>query len=64
MAYITTQFCLFCKRDRPFLNGKCRTCAERERLEEWRAWNDLDTDTKINKLLERIEKLEQGAPRY
>jgi hypothetical protein len=37
---------------------------EREAKEKWSLWNNLDTDTKINQLLERIEKLEAGPPKY
>lgn len=64
MALVNSQFCNFCKKEQQHLNDKCVPCAIRLSREKWANWNTLDTDTKINQLLERIEKLESGAPKY
>lgn len=64
MAHISTDWCYFCKKETQHLNSKCRLCQDRESREKWISWNSLDNDTKINQLLERIEKLEAGPQKY
>ena len=64
MACISQEWCHWCKKNQQFLNGKCRPCSERENREKWILWDSLSVDDKLNKLLERIEKLETGPPRY
>lgn len=64
MAYISNNWCNFCAQYRTVLNGKCRECMDREFREKRAIWNSKTPEEKIEVLLQRIEKLEAGPPRY
>jgi hypothetical protein len=64
MAFIENKYCSKCERYETFCNGVCNRCREREYIQRAASWNVLTVDEKLQDLRKRIEKLEQGEPRY
>jgi ribosomal protein L37E len=64
MALVRDEYCRKCEQITTHTNTKCNVCAEREYRERTAEWNAKTTDEKIQDLRKRMERLEQGPPRY
>lgn len=64
MALMGEDYCTTCESTTMFVNRKCSKCSEREHREEVAKWNALTTEEKLQDLRRRVEKLEQGPPRF
>lgn len=64
MAYITTQYCHYCRCNQLHMNGSCNTCRDRIFRENEAIWKVKTDSEKIDELRKRIEKLENNNIRY
>lgn len=60
MALIIEQMCVTgCGKVTGHVNGKCRECADRQRIAHEKNWETQTDAQKINDLNRRLKKLEQ-----
>ena len=64
MAYVENKECLICDKVTEFINGKCTECIAREVRAKANKWKSMSYDDRLLDLLQRVEKLERGEPRY
>jgi hypothetical protein len=64
MAYVENKECPVCGKVTEFINGKCVECVARDERAKKNKWKSMSYDDRLLDLLQRVEKLERGEPKY